>query len=497
MATGRTGRRSGIAALLMLLTLLWGGALPHAQEAAQPAISAPVTGGARGEPFGTAAGDLPAGYVEEERLLSGTARSYSKVGRWEIDGRWEAQPAREAAYTVRMLVRRPADPADFNGVAVVEWLNVSPMFETAADYAHLEAELVRGGYVWVGVGAQSAGVNAPRTGLKAWDPDRYRPLAHPGDAFSYDIFSQAIRALRRTPEAAPAGGPDVAPVVHPLDGFAIRHVIAAGRSQSAMRLVTYVNAVHPRTGLPDGYLIHSRGGTPAGLTADRLTGAADPMPAGAHVRTDVGAPVLDVQAEGDLVVLRSHLARQAPHARLRRWEIAGAAHAEIPRWVVSDASPPDSGPGCATPVNAAPHDAVTKAALRALVRWVRDGVAPPQSPPLAIGDPAADDPIVRDRFGNARGGIRLPQLEAPTATLDGRRNAMQEDGDTGGIRNFCFLFGRTVPFDRETLAALYPDHDAFVSRFNGAVDRLVREGYLLEAEAESARRAALESPIGR
>lgn len=355
MATGRTGRRSGIAALLMLLTLLWGGALPHAQEAAQPAISAPVTGGARGEPFGTAAGDLPAGYVEEERLLSGTARSYSKVGSWEIDGRWEAQPAREAAYTVRMLVRRPADPADFNGVAVVEWLNVSPMFETAADYAHLEAELVRGGYVWVGVGAQSAGVNAPRTGLKAWDPDRYRPLAHPGDAFSYDIFSQAIRALRRTPEAAPAGGPDVAPVVHPLDGFAIRHVIAAGRSQSAMRLVTYVNAVHPRTGLPDGYLIHSRGGTPAGLTADRLTGAADPMPAGAHVRTDAGAPVLDVQAEGDLVVLRSHLARQAPHARLRRWEIAGAAHAEIPRWVVSDASPPDSGPGCATPVNAAPH----------------------------------------------------------------------------------------------------------------------------------------------
>lgn len=452
MATGRTGRRSGIAALLMLLTLLWGGALPHAQEAAQPAISAPVTGGARGEPFGTAAGDLPAGYVEEERLLSGTARSYSKVGRWEIDGRWEAQPAREAAYTVRMLVRRPADPADFNGVAVVEWLNVSPMFETAADYAH------------------------------------------PGDAFSYDIFSQAIRALRRTPEAAPAG---VAPVVHPLDGFAVRHVIAAGRSQSAMRLVTYVNAVHPRTGLPDGYLIHSRGGTPAGLTADRLTGAADPMPAGAHVRTDAGAPVLDVQAEGDLVVLRSHLARQAPHARLRRWEIAGAAHAEIPRWVVSDASPPDSGPGCATPVNAAPHGAVTKAALRALVRWVRDGVAPPQSPPLAIGDPAAADPIVRDRFGNARGGIRLPQLEAPTATLDGRRNAMQEDGDADGIRNFCFLFGRTVPFGRETLAALYPDHDAFVSRFNGAVDRLVREGYLLEAEAESARRAALESPIGR
>ena len=476
---------------VVLLLLLSIGATLYAQDMPHPVVSAPTTGGTHARPFGSAAANLPAGYVEEERFLSGTARSYAQVGDWLRDGRWEARPAGDAPYAVRLLVRRPADPDDFNGVVVVEWLNVSAMAEGDADYQHMREELLRGGYAWVGVGAQSAGVNAPRTGLKAWDPVRYGPLAHPGDPFSYDIFAQAVRALRRT-----GGG-------GPLVGFEIRHVLATGRSQSAMRLITYINALHARDRLLDGYLVHSRGAAPAGLRADRLTGVADPLPAGAHIRTDIDVPVLDVQAEGDMVTLRSHLARQEPHDHLRHWEIAGAAHAEVPVWVVSGATPPSDGPGgygpggCVAPVNAAPHHAVVKAALRALASWVRDGVAPPQSPRIELGDPADDDPVLRDRFGNARGGIRLPQLEAPTATLDGRANAAAGSANEGGVRNFCFLFGHTAPFDQATLASLYPTHEQFVSRFGAAVDRLVQDGYLLPDEADAARRAAQASPIGR
>ena len=477
--------------LLLLPALLWGGSTLYAQDMPYPVVSEPTAGGTHARPFGSAAANLPAGYVEEERFLSGTARSYAKVGDWLRDGRWEARPADEAPYAVRLLVRRPAEPDDFNGVVVVEWLNVSAMAEGDADYQHLREELLRGGYAWVGVGAQSAGVNAPRTGLKAWDPVRYGPLSHPGDPFSFDIFAQAVRALRHPGD----GGP--------LAGFEVRHVLATGRSQSAMRLITYINALHARDRVLDGYLVHSRGAAPAGLRADRLTGVADPLPAGARIRADIEVPVLDVQAEGDMVTLRSHLARQDPHDHLRHWEIAGAAHAEVPVWVVSEVTPPSDGPGgfapggCAAPVNAAPHHAVVKAALRALARWVRDGVAPRQSPRIELGDPADDDPVLRDRFGNARGGIRLPQLEAPTATLDGRANAPAGSGNEGGVRNFCFLFGHTVAFDRETLASLYPSHEHFVRRFDAAVDRLVQDGFLLQAEADEARRAARESPIGR
>ncbi len=480
-----------VRALVLLVLLLSMGSVQHTQDRTDPVVSAPVAGGTHAGPFGSAAANLPAGYVEEERFLSGTARSYAPVGDWQRDGRWEARPADAASYAVRLLVRRPADPQDFNGIVVVEWLNVSALAEGDADYQHMREELLRGGYVWMGVGAQSAGVNAPRTGLKAWDPVRYRSLSHPGDPFSFDIFSQAIRALRRPGD------------VDPLPGFEIRHVLATGRSQSAMRLITYINAVHAHAPLVDGYLVHSRGAAPAGLRADRLTGVADPLPAGAHIRADIDVPVLDVQAEGDMVTLRSHLARQDPHDNLRHWEIAGAAHAEVPVWVVSDATPPSDGPGgfaaggCAAPVNAAPHHAVVKAALHALARWVREGVVPPQSPRIELGDPTTEDPVQRDRFGNARGGIRLPQVEAPTATLDGRANAAGGAGEAGGVRNFCFLFGHTVPFDRETLASLYPSHEQFVSRFNAAVDRLEQAGYLLPPEAEAARRAAQTSPIGR
>jgi hypothetical protein len=452
---------------------------------AAPSVSRPVTGG-RGQPFAALA-SVPQGFLEEERFLSGTATSYAKEGRWDVDGMWAVKPASTSAYTVRILIRRPTDAKRFNGIVVVEWLNVTAQAEGAADFMQMQEEILREGYAWVGVGAQAVGVNAPRTGLKAWDADRYASLSHPGDAYSYDIFSQAERALRQ-----PRGPSSDAP----LGGLRIQKVLATGRSQSAFRLVTYINAIHPTARLFDGYFVHSRGSNAAGLSAEALVrDATDPIPAGARIRTDINVPVFDLQTEGDMVALRSHLTRQDPGPRYRRWELAGAAHAETPRWVVEEPPPLDRGQGCSAPVNAAPHHAFVKAGLRALTKWVRDGVAPPQSPAIELGDPAAADPIVRDAVGNAKGGVRLPEVEAPTATIDGIRNDVAKPAP--GAQNFCFLFGRTVPFEREKLASLYPSHDAFVKRFTAAVDALVKSGYLLAPEAEDARRAARESKIGR
>jgi hypothetical protein len=163
--------------------------------------------------------------------------------------------------------------------------------------------------------------------------------------------------------------------------------------------------------------------------------------------------------------------------------------------VAEEPPPLDRGQGCRMPVNAAPHHAFVKAGLRALARWVRDGVAPPHSPLIELGDSAAPDPIVRDSFGNAKGGVRLPQVEAPTATIDGRLNDVA--ATKPGAQNFCFLFGTTVLFDRARLASLYPSHEAFVQKFTGAVDALERDGYLLPPEAEEARKAARDSRVGR
>ena len=88
-----------------------------------------------------------------------------------------------------------------------------------------------------------------------------------------------------------------------------------------------------------------------------------------------------------------------------------------------------------------------------------------------------------------------PELEAPTAKIDGQRNDVAQAAP--GAPNFCFLFGHTVMFDAATLANLYPTHQAYVTRFTAAVDALERSGYWLAAEANDARKAAEQSHIGR
>jgi hypothetical protein len=474
------------AGLLILMALLAAaGTVSAADPVPNPIVTGPITGGSHGQPFGAmpAADAAQSHYAEAEYFYAGKATAFDKDGAWGMDGVWNTKPATTADYKVRFVVRRPVDAARFNGVVIVEWLNVSGLQEGAADYMQMKEEIEREGYAWVGVGAQASGVNTPRAGLKAWDPERYGALIHPGDAYSYDIFSQGTQAV-----VHPRG-------VDPLGGLRVRHVIATGRSQSAFRLVTYINAFHPRTHIFNGFLVHSRGANAAGLSAEQLARDPEPIPAGAHIRTDIDVPVFDLQTEGDMVTLRAHLTRQEANPHYRRWEIAGAAHAESPRWVVEVPPPLEMGQGCKEPINTAPHHAVVKAALRALSRWVADGKAPDNSPAIELGDFAAADPVLRDGYGNAKGGIRLPELEAPTAKMDGQRNDVAQAAP--GAPNFCFLFGHTVIFDAATLANLYPTHQAYVTRFTAAVDALERSGYWLAAEANDARKAAEQSRVGR
>ncbi len=80
----------------------------------------------------------------------------------------------------------------------MEWLNVSGGADAGPDWMLGHNELVREGFVWVGVSAQRVGVDA----LKSADPTRgeavrYANLSHPGDSYSYDIFSQAGQAIGR------------------------------------------------------------------------------------------------------------------------------------------------------------------------------------------------------------------------------------------------------------------------------------------------------------
>lgn len=431
-----------------------------------------------------ATADPPAGYVEEEYVLSGTAGSYRAVGELGADGLWNVGPAETAEFRTRLLVRRPADPDLHNGTVVVEWLNVSAGTDAGPEWSLTHRHLTREGAAWVGVSAQKVGVAGGAAGmgaaLQVSDPQRYGSLVHPGDAWSFDMFTQAARVVRTQ-----------------LAGLRPERVIAAGVSQSAAYLVGYLNAVAPAAHAFDAYLVHSRGGGVPPLSGLSIgpDGAVDfsgMTRGGARIRTDLTVPVLVLQTETDLVGLGYVQARQPDTPLLRVWELAGAAHADTyllasgrhdeattPEQLAQLCAPTHEPFGplmtLELPINAGPqHHYVAQAAIAALDRWIRDGTPAPTAPPLALtsGEPPA---LVLDELGVATGGIRTGFVDVPASILSGLGQ------DAGG---FGVLFGSTRAFDDATLRRLYPGgREEYAKRFADATARAVAEGFVLAADA--------------
>jgi hypothetical protein len=408
------------------------------------------------------------GYVQREYAATGSATSYKAAGALTRDGRWTFAPDASAPYRTRVLVRAPADASKFSGTVVVEWLNVSGGVDADPDWTSLEEELVRAGDVWVGVSAQTIGVEGGPVlvtvsgiagaedqgkGLKKIDPARYGTLKHPGDGFSFDIYSQVARALR-----AGSG----------LSGLRPQRLIAAGESQSAFALVSYFNGVQPLTKAFDGFFVHSRGavGLPlvaAGKSSD-IAGAISGTPT--IFRTDQDAPVLDIQTETDVVsILNSYAARQPDSTRFRLWEVAGTAHADKHLLGASATSI-----NCGVPINNGPMHIVAKAALRALSTWLSAGTAPVIAPRIDVM-PGASPKVVRNADGIALGGIRTPPVDVPVAALSGVPGPNPS--------TICILLGSTKPFSSARLAQLYPSRADYTSRFDADADATIKAGFAL------------------
>jgi hypothetical protein len=262
---------------------------------------------------------------------------------------------------------------------------------------------------------------------------------------------------------------------NPLAGLEPRHLIAAGESQSAARMVTYANAVQPVAGVFDGFFIHSRATGGSVLRHDPA-----PQPPFAWIRADLGVPVLQFETETDILGLPFLPARQPDTDQLRTWEVAGTAHLDqsLIDYRLAAARPWDPPPGDALTrtcgeINRGPQAPVLRKAIASLRDWVATGTPPATSPAIEVRDGA----IVRDELGIAMGGIRTPPAEAPTAALRG-------DNDSGG-GYVCALFGSTVPFSPNQLRRLYPTHDAYVAAVRASAEAAVARGHLLPADAEA------------
>jgi hypothetical protein len=352
-------------------------------------------------------------------------------------------------------------------------------------------EVVGVGAVWVGVSAQKGGVDA----LKSSDPQRgdavrYAGLSHPGDTFSYDIFSQAGQGVR-----------DSAGVI--LGGLQPKHLIAVGESQSAGRMVTYIDAVHPLAGVYDGFLVHSRSAGGAPLSQAPQPNVAIPTPS--PIRDDLDVPVLVFQTETD-VSFSNASARQPDTDKYRLWEVAGTSHFDfyglsigktdtgagqggdaILASMLNPTNQPDPLFTCGSPINTGPAHYVLDAAFNGLIRWVAKGVQPSVAPRLQT---TGVSPVVfaTDAAGNVRGGIRTPAVDVPVATLSGL-------GQNGSA--FCILFGTTVAFTPSQLVAIYQNHATFVSVWKAATKAAHRAGFLVDADAKELTSAAAHSDVAK
>ncbi|MBV9892331.1 MAG: hypothetical protein JO090_15765, partial [Rhizobacter sp.] len=93
-------------------------------------------------------------YIEQEFFVQGTANRYGTSATANATIVSSGNP-----YRTRVVVRRPADPKDFNGVVLVEWTNVTNGFDAENVWFFGWEHFLRAGYAWVGVSAQHVGVD--------------------------------------------------------------------------------------------------------------------------------------------------------------------------------------------------------------------------------------------------------------------------------------------------------------------------------------------------
>jgi hypothetical protein len=370
-----------------------------------------------------------------------------------------------------MLVRRPAYPARFSGTTIVEWANASPGFDLDLLWAHSAAAIMRSGDAFVLVSAEAIGVSTPRTGLQAWSPQRYAPLSMPkGDSSaaadsSFQIFGQALQAIRSS-----AGD-------GPLGGLAAGRVIATGGSRSAAMITAYARQYGSLYGGVDGYLIWDLSTETPGMGADSPADAETvPSPT-----TAGGPPVLWINTETDAA--RTRTTPDGPEYRL--WELAGATHVDLHLWEYYAATQGrDFGveakmPNCTDrPFSRIPTRYALDAAIADLTTWITTNRPPPSQPPLRYD---AQGNLVRDGYGNAVGGVRLPDEAVPTAAT-GPHNS--------GDRECSTWAGHSIPFSADVLRSLYPTHAEYVNQVSSAARAAVAAGVMLPYDAQEAINAA-------
>jgi len=488
------GHEEGVMkALHATLALLWGvAASAGAQEGVLlPQVRGPLPVSDASFPLLAAnrtqeSVDLAAlGWVEEEYLVSGTANVYD----WTESGGIGAL-ATDAPYGTRVLLRRPADPARFNGTVVVELLNDARVYDWAFLWALSWQYFVEQGVAWVGITHTPQAAAA----LTTFDPVRYAGVGFPNpvpdelcgpqntaspfeEGLQWDIFSQ-IGALLKSDSAGA-----------PLAGFDVDYLYLTSHHGQAG---TYANTLHRSailaSGKPvyDGYLLESSDTTMRLRRCGSAPTAGDPR----QVVRNAGVPVIRIVPQGE--ALNAAGSRRddsdAPADPFRQYEIAGAPrmdklyflHLPLIEDQLRAGQPVSNGKWpydytCTPDIDLLDFPIkryIVNGAFANLDRWVRSGTPPPRAEPLAIRNAgSAEAAFETDQHGNVLGGVRHTYVDVPVA-----RYAGSSPPRCGTIANRQSL-GWTV------LQQLYGGPDNYAAQVAASVESMRAQGWITDSDA--------------
>ena len=443
------------------------------------------------------------GYVEQEYFISGRANVYQ----YDADKMHVSIKTLDAPYTTRILLERPLNPNRFSGNVIVDLMNPTLGYDLPIMWQYAHAQFLRNGDVYVGVTVKPIAIAA----LKRFNSQRYAILSMrnpvplnrtcsqlPPDSstqtengLSWDIVSEVGTLLKQRRLQN-----------NPLFGFPVQKLFATGYSQSASYLVTYVNAIARQgyASLPDGrpifdgfFIASGDGQIPINQCAPSLS-IADSR----NVISHAGVPVVRVQSQGDFgfwlgsqtsrIALGNTLHRRpdsdAAGDQFRLYEIAGDSHVTSEQAdFAPDARDLSQARQTTTlkdrcneqPPSDFPAHAFLDAMWLNLELWVRNGVPPPRAARISTlntGTPL--ERVAFDQFANAMGGVRSSQLDVPTQTYI---------PTSSGSSLLCVLQGYVIRFSQTQLTQLYASHSIYVTRVQQTLARLVRDRWLVPADA--------------
>lgn len=437
---------------------------------------------------GTEYSDLAtAGYVEQEFYLSGVAPAITAAGEHLFD----------APYVTRILVRRPSDPARFNGTVIIEpfsWFG-----ERGAGWILTREYLLRKGYAYVGYtlninglpddpkfpespgDAASDDPNALYRGIvnfdfmRRFDYARYAPLSSYHDPARFlrggapDPFvpqSQGIGAqlarLLKSDELA-----------QPMGGLRVERVYVNSWAVTAQVWMDYLDqGRHQMWRMPDGRPLidaYMTGKMAFGEVGGDVVRVPRQMPDGVpfvtvYSQSEAMHDAIEgiaLPADSDRPMVRYYEVAGMPHLRLAD---LGTQHREL---LAHDVGKGD-GRQCTTLYDE-PSEVIVAALLEVMDAWVRSGKPMPKAARMVRkGRGMARDPV----SGNLIGGVRPPWIMAPSATY-------LTEQETG-----CGLvYDTKVARSPAQLRRRYGSYGRYVERYDAAKRAAIRQGYLLAEDA--------------